>query len=64
LGDGTGPPAVLLVVALFVIDAVERGVWWSFTHVGKEVLKLGPSLANLYVGVGWVTLAANGHFAP
>ena len=57
----SGPAAVIRAIVGIYVNAVNRvGAGWCGSHVGKEVLKLVPLLANLdsAPAVVWVILAA------
>ena len=58
LGGWCCPMAVVLAISSRVVKAVNRHSLWSFSHIGKEVFKLVPPLANGHSGTT-VTLKAS-----
>lgn len=45
---GRGPSAIAWFVVAIVVDAVKGHAGWSWSHVGKEVLKRSPRRRNRY----------------
>lgn len=40
------PPAVFFIIVPIVIPAIQRHALWLMAHIGKEILKFKPCLAN------------------
>jgi hypothetical protein len=65
------PSTIVGRVSAFVVDAVERAISWSFTHIGDKVPKVVPAFANgntapsvIFVGLVFFVAAPIVHAEP